>query len=142
MAFLKAGLSTSILVAARDFRFQSLTLATCFFYLHKPNEKSMFFHTACSKLFENAKDNPFPSLHFALLIAACNPFIICAGLLNAVNKREKNTIEKDRKIKQNSPLVGESSMLLKVVIYNLHSDNFLKLRQPISDLGGSKKLYI
>ena len=98
----------------------------------------MFFHTACSKLFENAKDNPFPGLHFAHLIAACNPFIICAGLLNAVNKREKNTIEKDRKIKQNIPLVVEFSMLLKVVIYNFHDDNYLKLRQPVSDLGGSK----
>jgi len=60
----------------------------------------------------------FPGLYIAHLIAACNPFIICAGLLNAGNKREKNTIEKDRKIKQNSPLVGEFSMLLKVVIYN------------------------
>ncbi len=81
----------------------------------------MFFHTACSKLFENAKDNPFPGLHFAFLIAACNPFIICAGLLNAVNKREKNTIEKDRKIKQNIPLVGEFSMLLKVVIDKIYT---------------------
>ena len=75
--------------------------------------KKYFFHAACSILFENAKDNPFPGLHLALLLAAFNPFIICAGLLNAVNKSEKNTIGKDKKSKQNSLLlVGEFLMLL------------------------------